>query len=89
MIVKIIGIRTYETKDGKIVSVIFFGSDFEDWEQEGAIRCDGNKVDSEYLGTYDISNLKVGDVVKLSYNKGFQGKARLTDISLVNENKSK
>lgn len=82
----IIGIRRAENKDGNLVTSLFVSIPFEDWEAAGDTTvCLGSKVSSEYIRK-DI-NAKPGDVVELSYKKGFQDKAVLDDVTVLDRAK--
>ena len=56
---------------------------FEEWESDSV----GNKVVSEWTNRVDLSYLKPGDIVTLSYAKGFQGAAVLNNVSVVSQAK--
>lgn len=81
--VKIVGITKRE-KDGKVSYILHGITPFEDWESENSV---GSKVISEWTNRVDCSSLKPGDVVALSYTKGYQGAAVLNNITLVEKAK--
>lgn len=84
----IIGIRRAENKDGNIATSLFVSLPFEDWESAGDTTiCLGRKVSSEYLRK-DI-NAAPGDIVELSYKKGFKDQAVLDEVTVVERAKDK
>lgn len=80
--VKILGIKRTE-KEGKVSYTLHGETPFEDWEENAL----GNKVISEWTNRVDLSVLKPGDVVTLSYAKGFQGAAVLNNVTVVSQAK--
>ena len=78
--IKVVGIGSYE-KDGKRCYTLHGITPFEDYEVEsGAI---GLKTISEWTNRVDLSLLKEGDIVTLSYAKGYKGVAVLNNVMVV------
>jgi len=80
--VRILGIKRTE-KEGKVSYTLHGETPFEEWESDSV----GNKVVSEWTNRVDLSYLKPGDIVTLSYAKGFQGAAVLNNVSVVSQAK--
>lgn len=81
--VKILGIRKVEKGD-KVSFNLYGETPFEDWEMENSV---GMKVVQEWTNRVDLSSLKPGDIVTLSYAKGFQGAAVLNNVTVVSQAK--
>lgn len=81
--VRILGIKKTE-KDNKVSFNLYGETSFEDWEIENAV---GTKVVQEWTNRVDLSSLKPGDIVTLSYAKGFQGAAVLNNVTVVSQAK--
>ena len=78
MKVTVIGIMKGTNKAGKKFTQFFATTSFTDYEVENN-DCVGSKTVDVF--TYlDCSALKIGDMVDLVYEPGFQGRATLTDI---------
>lgn len=75
--IKVTGVAMLE-KDGKRSWVLHGITPFEDWEHG-----EGLKTTSEWTNKVDLSNLKQGMVVEPVYSKGFQGKAVLSNIRVI------
>lgn len=74
----IVGIKNGKTKAGKVFQTIYYLDHFLDYDLDSSDACFGNTAMSVYSSRrYD---LKPGDVVKMVYEPGFEGKAVLTDI---------
>lgn len=80
MRVEIVGIRHGKTKTGK-ESYNYFGlREFSDYDQENS-ECSGKQpVDAFSYKDYGVA---VGDVVDFQYEPGFEGKAQLSNIVMV------
>lgn len=76
----VVGVKESVTGRGKKFYNYFFNKPFSDYESENA-DCIGMSVQTE--GCYKSFPVKPGDVVELSYEKGFQDKAVLSDIVVV------
>lgn len=75
----VIGVRNFQTKAGKSVQNIYVANNFSEYDLENSDACYGLQVRSEYSSKrYD---LKPGDVVKLEYEPGFEGRAQLVNIT--------
>lgn len=81
---EVIGIIT-TAKDGATFTRLVLVSDFTDYQQANAERCDGMDATIEYT-RMDCSSLRVGDVVELYYSKGYQGKAVLSGFKKIEKN---
>ncbi|MDO4343930.1 MAG: hypothetical protein Q4C50_03910 [Eubacteriales bacterium] len=79
--VLIVGVYTY-AKNGKNGTTISFVREFKSWQIERGLRTDGVYAETEFTHM-DCTGLQVGDIVRLAYQKGFQGKADLIGYSLV------
>ena len=82
---QVLGIRKGTSKDGVKSCVLYLVTPFEQNELDYFDSCEGNKVTSEYSRDLSIipENLKINDVVTLSYRKGFQGTAVLAGVHIV------
>lgn len=76
----VVGVKKSVTGKGRDFYNYFFNVPFSDYESENA-DCLGMTVQSE--GSYKDFSVKPGDVVQLSYEKGYQDKAVLSDIVVV------
>ena len=81
--VRILGIKKTE-KENKVFFSLYGETPFEDWEMGNSV---GTKVVQEWTNRVDLSSLKPGDVVTLSYAKGFQGAAVLNNVTVVSQAK--
>ena len=77
MIYEVVGVKKAVTGKGKDCFTYHFQSEFTDYEVENC-ECVGKAVLSEF--SYEDFGVKVGDTVKLIYEKGFQDKATLSEI---------
>lgn len=80
---QIVGIKVYTKEGGKKNSILHCLTNFSDYDEEKSDRCVGQTVVQEFTNSIDTSALKIGDVVKFSYTKGFGGKAFLGGISVL------
>lgn len=77
---QVIGISTFvkSTDQGERVGTnLFLCTPFDEWEKTGS----GMKTLTEF--TYNAVNVKPGDIVTLSYRKGFKGNAVLSAVNVV------
>ena len=81
--VRILGIKKTE-KDNKVSFNLYGETPFEDWEAGNSV---GTKVVQEWTNRVDLSYLNPGDIVTLSYAKGFQGAAVLNNVTVVSKSK--
>lgn len=80
MKVEIVGIRQGKSKNGKDCYSYFGLRDFSDYDQENS-ECSGRMpVDAFSYKDYGIA---VGDVVDFQYEPGFEGKAQLSNIVMI------
>lgn len=64
--------KHYSTNaNGERVTTLHVSDDFNSYyENRDAGRgCEGQKVDTIYVGTYDVSSLKIGMMIDISYEK--------------------
>ena len=80
---QVIGLIVAETKKGNIGTTLYLAHEHDEYRQQNAKVCVGNACTSEYIRGDFSSKVTVGDVVTLSYTKGFQDKAVLSDITVV------
>lgn len=80
MKVQIIGVQKGQSRNGRSFSNIHFSSEFTPYESENG-SCIGLKVGTEF--TYADVVCKPGDVCEFSYEPGYQGKATLTNITIL------
>lgn len=75
----VVGIRETKSKSsGKAWFNYFLMEDYNDYEKENSVQCSGVKVSVEETALrFDV---QVGDKVKCYYDKGFQGKASLSEM---------
>lgn len=77
---EVIGKQKVKTKAGKDFFNYYLARPFNDYENENS-ECIGRAVETE--GSSLEFMVKPGDLVKLSYSKGFQGKATLSGMEIV------
>lgn len=80
----LLGRKKVTTKTGRAWNTYFFSCDFSDYEKENSEECLGLSVLVEGSATDFAVN--VGDVCELNYARGFQDKAVLIGIHVVNPN---
>ncbi len=91
MKVELIGIASgeYQDKNGKTkeMSQLYFKQPYSAYEsaREG-ITCDGMKVGSAFFPK--IVNAKAGDTIELEYEPGFQDKATLVNVAVIERAKA-
>lgn len=73
---KIIGINSTKTEDGRINTTLHVADVFQDYynNSEKGRTCVGQRVDSIYVGPYDCTGLKVGMEVEIYYDKAVSTK---------------
>lgn len=80
MRVEIVGIRRGKTKTGKD-SYNYFGlREFSDYDQENS-ECSGKQPVEAF--SYRDYGVAVGDVVDFQYEPGYEGKAQLSNIVMM------
>lgn len=79
---EIIGIVTTPGKDGKSFTTLCLTGEIPAYRAEKAIRAEGVDVTKETT-TLDCSSLKVGDLVRLVFVRGFENKAQLVAIEKI------
>lgn len=80
---EVIGLMVAETKKGNVGTTLYLAHEHDEYRQQNAQFCAGQACSEEYLRGDYSSKVKVGDIVTLSYSKGYQGKAVLTGITVV------
>lgn len=77
---KLLGIENRTSKNGKDYHILHLGQEFTD-SKYGV----GVKTSTEYLSNsnYPHDGLCVGDVVQLTYGRGFDGKAYVNGVHSV------
>lgn len=73
---KIIGINSTKTEDGRITATLHVADTFPDYynNPEKGRSCVGQKVDSIYIGTYDCTAFKPGMEIEVLYDKAVSTK---------------
>ena len=68
---KIIGIHYTVNDDGVQKSTLHVISEFDTFysDSDGKRGCVGHKAESIYVGEYDVTNLKPGMMIEVSYGK--------------------
>ncbi len=80
-IYEVIGKKSYKSAStGKTIHNYYFAADFKDSEKEAG-ECEGRATLQEF--SYKDFPVIPGDLVELSYEKGYQDKAVLEDIEVV------
>ena len=81
-VVKIVGIKKTESKDGKSVFYnYFYTKPFSDYEVDTALELSGVTCGSEF--SLEPLDCKVGDEVEFLYTKGFGDRAQLIGCNMV------
>lgn len=82
--VLIVGINTsVSSKSGQIGTSVSYLANYGTWQKERAVRNVGLNAVTEFAREMDCSELEAGDVVRLIYRKGFDGKASLAGYTKV------
>lgn len=73
---KIVGISYTTNSSGEILTTLYVETDFEPYYRnpESGRDCVGVRTESIYVGNFDVSALKVGMSVEISYGKALQTK---------------
>lgn len=81
MKVTIVGVRSSKSsKTGKDIYFYYGTKSFTDYERQSGY-CEGEAIISEYSGI--DYGLKVGDVCEFNYEPGYQGKATLSGVTVL------
>lgn len=84
-ICKLLGKRTsISQKTGQSSSTLHLAAPFSEYESENSVVCEGESVFTEWT-TLDVSDLKVGSMIQLFYEKTSTGKARLAGFKVVKQ----
>lgn len=84
MKVVIVGVKKSKSKDRDAFTYAGL-KEYTPYELENA-DCEGQDVISEF--SYTDFNLRVGDVVEFLYEPGYQGRATLTDVRMIEKSKN-
>ena len=80
MRVEILGVKKVTLKNGK-VGINYMGTkEFTDYDQQNG-ECQGVDVVREF--SYMDYNLCPGDIVNFDYEPGFEGRATLRDVTMI------
>ena len=80
MQVTIVGIRKGETKNKKVFYNYYGLKAFSDYDMETS-ECEGRQPVSEF--SYKDYGLAVGDVVDFQYEPGYEGRATLSNVIMI------
>lgn len=80
MRVQLVGIREGETKNGKPCYNYYGLKDFSDYDKENS-KCEGMEPVSAF--SYKDYGVMVGDIVDFQYEPGYEGKAVLSNIVMI------
>ena len=72
----ILGMNQSRNADGEWITTLQVADDYNAYysNAEEGRKCVGQKVDSIYVGTYDVSALKVGMNIEILYDKAISTK---------------
>lgn len=72
---KIVGISTTRKED-RVTTTLYVTCPFDSYynSPENGRSCQGEKVDSIYVGEYDCKNLKLGTEIEVYYDKAISSK---------------
>ena len=82
---KVLGFVVAESKKGTIGTSLSLETEFDEYRQETAEKCEGNDCIREYIRGDYSRLLAVGQTVDLVYGKGFQDKAVLREVIPIEE----
>ena len=84
---QVVGLRFAKAKDGSEGAIIYYVTGFESYEENSALSFAGHKVGQEYTKdpglVKKIHDLKLNDVCKFGYRKGYAGSAMLDDVNVI------
>ena len=68
---KVIGKHFSKNSEGKIVTTLHLADEFDGYYSDASKGrgCEGQRVESVYVGTVDVSKIKVGMTVDVLYDK--------------------
>lgn len=84
---KIVGIVQGKSKTGLPVYTLHTVSPFDDYfnSPENGRKCDGMKAESNYVGPYDCSNLKVGQEIEIYFDQAIVANGKpFQNVALIN-----
>ncbi|MBQ9248634.1 MAG: hypothetical protein IJ171_08640 [Ruminococcus sp.] len=72
----VVGIAYALNKNNERVATLHVTDSFDEYDKNTELgrSCLGQKVDTVYVGTYDVSNIKVGAMIDISYDRAIQTK---------------
>ena len=72
----VVGIAYALNKNNERVATLHVTDSFDEYDKNTELgrSCLGQKVDTVYVGTFDISNIKVGTAIDVAYDKAIQTK---------------
>ena len=72
----VVGINFAVNQHGERTSTLHVVDDFEAFynNEETGRSCIGQKCETIYVGTYDVSNIKVGAMIDISYDRAITTK---------------
>lgn len=73
---QVLGISYNTNTNGDTISTLYVSSEFEPYYQnpEAGRNCQGVRTESIYVGDFDVSDIKVGMEIEISYDKAIQTK---------------
>ena len=73
---QVLGISYNTNTNGDKISTIFVATEFEPYYKnpEAGRNCQGVRTESIYVGDFDVSDIKVGMEIEISYDKAIQTK---------------
>lgn len=74
---KVVGIKRGVTKQGRQWTVLYLIGDFNDYEENVEGHC------CKEIFVYGYVDVKLQDEVEIKYSVGFQGKAVITGITVI------
>lgn len=81
----LVGMLVRKSAKGNIGTTIIATTEFDSYQQESSLVCEGNDCVREYISGDYSSTLEVGQKIKLVYGRGYQDKAVLREIIPVEE----
>lgn len=72
----IIGMHFSTNANGETITTLHVTDDFDSYYRnpEAGRGCVGHKVETIYVGSFDVSNLKVGMNIEIAYDKAISTK---------------
>ena len=72
----VVGIAYALNKNNERVATLHVTDSFDEYDKNTDLgrSCLGQKVETIYVGTYDVSNIKVGAMIDISYDRAITTK---------------